>query len=62
MEEFKDVLSTRRYDSAYWKNRLGQFYLKHKDYKNAIKYFETGLKKYPKTEFDEPMQKGLKKS
>ncbi|MTI87728.1 MAG: esterase [Balneolaceae bacterium] len=28
MEEFDDVLSTRRYASAYWQNRLGQFYLK----------------------------------
>ncbi|MCF2875117.1 MULTISPECIES: alpha/beta hydrolase-fold protein [unclassified Tenacibaculum] len=60
MEEFKDVLDTRRYDSAYWKNRLAQFYLKHKDYKNAVKFFEEGIKKYPKSEFDKLMKEGLK--
>jgi len=59
MEEFKEVLTTKRYASAYWQNRLGQFYLKYKDYKNAIKFFEIGLKKYPNTQFDEPMKKGL---
>lgn len=60
MTEFKDVLSTERYASAYWQNRLGQFYLKHKDYKNAIRFFESGIKKYPNTQFDESMKKGLK--
>ncbi|WBX72305.1 alpha/beta hydrolase-fold protein [Tenacibaculum retecalamus] len=60
MEEFKDVLKTKRYDSAYWKHRLAQFYLKHKDYKNAIKFFELGIKKYPNSQFDERMKKGLK--
>ncbi|WP_420553560.1 alpha/beta hydrolase-fold protein [Tenacibaculum aiptasiae] len=62
MEEFKDVLDTRRYDSAYWKNRLAQFYLKHKDYKNAVKFFEVGIKKYPKSEFDKLMKDGMKKA
>lgn len=62
MEEFKDVLETKRYDSAYWKNRLGQFYLKHKDYKNAIKFFDKGLKKYPESDFDKEMKEGLKKA
>ncbi|TJY36046.1 alpha/beta hydrolase-fold protein [Pontimicrobium aquaticum] len=62
MEEFKDVLSTPRYASAYWQNRLGQFYLKHKDYKNAIKFFETGLSKYPNTSFDSDMKEGLEKA
>jgi len=28
MTEFKEVLSTQRYASAYWQNRFGQFYLK----------------------------------
>jgi len=60
MEEFKDVLKTKRYASAYWQNRLGQFYLKHKDYKNAITFFKNGIKKYPNTQFDEPMKNGLK--
>jgi len=60
MEEFKDVLSTKRYASAYWQNRFGQFYLKYKDYKNAIKFFEAGIKKYPNTNFDPAMKKGLK--
>ena len=59
MEEFKDVLSTKRYASAYWQNRFGQFYLKHKDYDNAIKYFKTGISKYPNSNFDSSMKKGL---
>ena len=59
MEEFKEVLTTRRYASAYWQNRLGQFYLKHKDYKNARKFFETGLSKYPNSNFEAAMKKGL---
>ncbi len=62
MEEFKDVLKTKRYASAYWQHRLGQFYLKHKDYKNAIKFFEAGLSKYPNTNFEERMKKGLKEA
>lgn len=47
MSAFKDVLSTRRYASAYWQNRLGQFYLKHGDYEHAIQYFKFGISKYP---------------
>lgn len=62
MEEFKDVLKTKRYDNAYWQNRLALFYLKHKDYKNAIKFFENGIKKYPNTQFDDSMKKGLKEA
>jgi len=60
MEEFKDVLETKRYASAYWQNKFGQFYLKNNDYKNAIKFFEVGIKKYPNTNFEEAMKKGLK--
>ncbi len=60
MNEFKEVLSTKRYASAYWQNRLGQFYLKHKDYKNAIIYFTRGLEKYPNTNFQKEMEEGLK--
>lgn len=60
MDQFKEVLATRRYASAYWQHRFGQFYLKHKDYKNAIKFFKIGIKKYPNTQFDGPMKKGLK--
>ncbi len=59
MTEFRDVLSTERYASAYWQNRLGQFYLIHKDYNNAIKYFNTGLTKYPNTNFEAEMKQGL---
>ena len=59
MTEFKDVLTTKRYASAYWQNRFGQFYLKHKDYQNAIKYFNAGLTKYPNSNFEEEMQQGL---
>ncbi|WP_298758304.1 alpha/beta hydrolase-fold protein [uncultured Psychroserpens sp.] len=59
MTEFKDVLTTKRYDSAYWQNRFGQFYLKHKDYQNAIKYFNIGLTKYPNSRFEKQMKEGL---
>ena len=59
MEEFKEVLTTQRYASAYWQHRFGQFYLKHKDYKNAKKFFESGLSKYPNSDFDDRMKKGL---
>lgn len=62
MEEFKDVLKTKRYASASWQYRLGQFYLKHKNYKNAIKFFEAGLSKYPNTNFEIRMKKGLKEA
>lgn len=47
MEEFKDVLTTKRYKSAYWQNRLAQFYLKHQDFNHAIQYFKNGIKNYP---------------
>jgi len=59
MTEFKDVLTTKRYDSAYWQNRFGQFYLKHKDYKNAIKHFNLGLDKYPNSNFEKDMRQGI---
>lgn len=59
MTEFKDVLTTERYDSAYWQNRFGQFYLKHKDYQNAIKYFNIGLDKYPNSNFEKDMRQGI---
>ncbi|EAR00996.1 putative esterase [Maribacter sp. HTCC2170] len=59
MTEFKDVLTTKRYASAYWQNRFGQFYLKHKDFQNAIKYFNTGLTKYPNSNFEQEMRQGL---
>jgi len=59
MTEFKEVLSTQRYASAYWQHRFGQFYLKHKDYDNAVKYFNAGLTKYPNSDFEAAMQQGL---
>ncbi|EDP70838.1 putative esterase [Flavobacteriales bacterium ALC-1] len=59
MTKFSDVLSTKRYASAYWQNRFGQFYLKHNDYENAIKYFNTGLITYPNSNFEAKMQQGL---
>ncbi len=59
MTKFSDVLSTERYANAYWQNRFGQFYLLHKDYNNAIKYFNIGLTKYPNTNFEAEMKQGL---
>lgn len=59
MKEFKDVLTTPRYASAYWQNRFGQFYLKHKDYKKAIHYFKKGLEQYPNSRFEKQLKEGL---
>ena len=59
MEEFKDVLTTKRYASAYWQNRFGQFYLKHKAYEKAINYFQSGLNQYPKSRFEKEFKEGL---
>ena len=58
MTEFADVLSTKRYASAYWQNRFGQFYLTHNDYPNALKYFNTGLTTYPNSDFEAEMKQG----
>jgi len=60
VEEFEGILDNKRHANAYWKNRLGQFYLKHKDYKNAKIFFETGLSRYPNSNFVAEMKKGLK--
>lgn len=43
MNEFKDVLATKRYQSEYWQNRLGQYYLKYKVYDIAIEYFTRAI-------------------
>ncbi len=59
MTEFADVLSTPRYANAYWQNRLGQFYLKHKDYQNAITFFESGVTRFPDENFLSEMYSGL---
>lgn len=59
MLEFKDVLATKRYASAYWQNRFAQFYLRHRDYENAILYFNTGIDDYPDAEFMTAMYEGL---
>ncbi len=49
MTEFKDVLETRRYQSEYWQNRLGQFYLKYQGYDEAIEHFNTAKDKFKKS-------------
>lgn len=49
MTVFKDVLTTKRYDSAYWQNRFGRFYLKHDKLNMAKQYFENAIVKYPNT-------------
>lgn len=60
VEEFEGILDNKRHANAYWKNRFGDFYLKHKDYKNAKIFFETGLSRYPNSNFEDEMKKGLK--
>lgn len=62
MTEFADVLTTKRYASAYWQNRLGQFYLKNEDADHAIEYFTRGIEKYPDDKFMAKMHAGLGKS
>lgn len=50
MTEFADVLQTKRYQSEYWQNRLGQYYLKHKQYDKAIHFFLNAHHNFKKTE------------
>lgn len=59
MKEFSDVLETKRYASAYWQNRLAQFYLKNNAFEDAIKYFEQGITKYPEEKYLAKMYRGL---
>ena len=59
MTEFEEVLATRRYASAYWQNRLGQFYLKYNDATHAIEYFGRGISQYPDPKFLEAMHAGM---
>ncbi|MEO9853410.1 MAG: alpha/beta hydrolase-fold protein [Reichenbachiella sp.] len=59
MKEFADVLDTKRYASAYWQNRLAQFYLKYGDVVNAITYFNRGIQKYPDPKYLAKMHAGL---
>ena len=46
MTEFKEVLSTKRYQSNYWQNNLAQFYLKNQSYAKAKSHFEYGIKHF----------------
>jgi len=46
MTEFKEVLSTKRYQSNYWQNQLGHFYLKNKSYTKAKAHFEYSIKHF----------------
>lgn len=62
MTEFKDVLSSKRYDSAYWQNRFGQMYLKHKDLDTAIMYFSNGINNYGDSRELSQMYYGLSKA
>jgi predicted alpha/beta superfamily hydrolase len=47
MTVFKDVLTTKRYDSAYWQNRFGRFYLKHGNLEASKDYFTKAIIKFP---------------
>ncbi|RSC93185.1 alpha/beta hydrolase-fold protein [Tenacibaculum singaporense] len=62
MEKFGEIFEIDIYKKAHWQNRLGQFYLEHKDYKNAIKFFERGIKDYPNSQFNEVMKEGLQEA
>ncbi len=62
MNEFQDVLSTPRYASAYWQNRLAQFYLKYNSYEKAIEYFTRGIGEYPDEKYMTQMYHGLGKA
>lgn len=62
MEEFEEVLSTRRYASSYWQNRLGQFYLKNEDFQPAIGHFTKGIEEFPDDRYMAAMHAGLGKA
>ncbi len=62
MEIFKEVLPTARYQSGYWQNRLGQFYLKYGDAEHALIYFERGIAEYPDAPQLAAMYNGLAKT
>lgn len=59
MNEFEDVLSTRRYANSYWQNRLAQYYLKYRSFDKAISFFERGISEYPDDRYMAEMQIGL---
>lgn len=59
MTEFSEVLETKRYASAYWQNRLAQFYLKNEAYDDAIRYFDQGITMYPEEKYLAKMHAGL---
>ncbi|MEP1033520.1 alpha/beta hydrolase-fold protein [Ekhidna sp.] len=59
MNEFSDVLSTRRYANAYWQNRLGQYYLKYESFDKAISFFDRGIDDYSEDRFLAEMYAGL---
>jgi len=47
MVAFSDVLLTKRYDSIFWQNNFGRFYLKHKNLNAAKHYFDKAIIKFP---------------
>ena len=60
MTEFNEMVETNEsYDNAYWKNRFGQFYLKHNDIGNALLYFNQGIDGYPDSREMAEMYAGL---
>jgi len=60
MTAFKTMVETNKsYDNAYWKNRFGQFYLKHHDVDNAILYFIDGIEKHSDSKELAEMYAGL---
>lgn len=59
MKEFSEVLETKRYASAYWQNRLAQFYLKNDAYEDAIRFFEQGISNYREEKYLAKMYRGL---
>lgn len=59
MEEFSEVLDTRRYASSYWQNRLGQFYLKYAAHQSAINHFSKGIDEHPDDRYMAAMYAGL---
>lgn len=49
MNEFSDVLLTKRYQSEYWQNRLGQYYLKNEKFDQALPFFLKATKEFKQT-------------
>lgn len=59
IEAFKGILNDDRYDSPFWQHRLGLFYLRYRDYLEAISHFLNGLESCSENESKLNIQSAL---